>query len=36
MLALVAAGVGPALGLNANGALVAATGAAVYGRANSY
>lgn len=36
MLGLIAAGVGPAFGLSADGALAAATGAAVYGRANSY
>lgn len=36
MLALIAAGVGPALGLSSDASLVAATGAAVYGRGNSY
>lgn len=36
MLGLIAAGVGPAFGLSPDGALAAATGATVYGRANNY
>lgn len=36
MLALVAAAVGPTFGLDTDGQIAAATGAAVYGRANTY
>ena len=36
MLGMLVAGVGPALGLNSDAALVASAGAAFYGRANSY